>query len=44
MSSKLLQLKKIHIDKNGVDMFTKVLPNEKLEICRVIAGMIKLFT
>ncbi|CAL1380338.1 unnamed protein product [Linum trigynum] len=37
----LLQLKKIHTDKNGSDMCTKTLPREKFEFCRSAAGMAK---
>ena len=44
LSSRLIELRKIHTDDNDADMFTKVLPKEKLEICRAIAGMTKLST
>ena len=36
---KRFQLKKIHIDKNAVDMMTKVIPKQKLEFCFKIVGM-----
>ena len=39
LNDKLLELDKVHTDDNGSDMFTKVLPREKLEACRMIAGM-----
>ena len=39
LNSKLLELEKIHTDDNSSDMLTKSLPREKLETCRVIAGM-----
>ena len=39
VSSKLLQLEKIHTDHNGADMMTKVLPKEKLQVCNEVAGM-----
>jgi hypothetical protein len=39
MSSKLLQLEKIHTDLNGADMMMKVLPKEKLQVCSEVAGM-----
>ncbi len=40
LSSKLLELEKIHTDDNGSDMLTKSLPREKLEVCRLISGMV----
>lgn len=40
LDSKLLQLEKIHTDLNGSDMMTKILPKEKHETCRSIAGMV----
>ena len=39
VSSKLLQLEKIHTDHNGAGMMTKVLPKEKLQVCNEVAGM-----
>ena len=39
VSSKLLKLEKIHTDKNGSDMMTKILPSEKLLVCCKAAGM-----
>lgn len=39
LNSKLLELEKIHTDDNGSDMLTKSLPREKLEACRLVAGM-----
>jgi ATP-binding cassette subfamily B (MDR/TAP) protein 1 len=39
VSSKLVQLEKIHTDKNGSDMMTKILPKEKLLVCCKAAGM-----
>jgi len=39
VSSKLLQLEKIHTGHNGADMMTKVLPKEKLQVCNEVAGM-----
>jgi hypothetical protein len=38
VSSKLLQLEKIHTDQNGADMMTKVLPKEKLQVCKEVVG------
>ena len=34
-----MRLKKIYIEKNPADMITKVVPREKLELCRELAGM-----
>jgi hypothetical protein len=39
VSFKLVQLEKIHTDKNGSDMMTKILPQEKLLVCCKAAGM-----
>lgn len=39
LNNELLELEKIHTDDNGSDMLTKGLPREKLEVCRLIAGM-----
>lgn len=42
LSSKQMQLEKIHTDDNGADMLTKVVTREKLEVCRQMAGMIEM--
>ena len=34
-----MKLKKIHTNKNGADMLTKVVPGSKLEFCSKLAGM-----
>ncbi len=34
-----MQLEKVDTDDNGADMFTKVLPQLKLQECKKIAGM-----
>ena len=39
LSSKLLELEKIHTDKNAADMMTKVVSREKLELCAGAAGI-----
>ena len=39
LEDKLFEIEKIHTDNNGSDMFTKVLPREKLDVYRKIAGM-----
>ena len=39
LNDNLFELEKIHTDHNGSDMLTKTLPREKLEVCRLIAGM-----
>lgn len=39
LNSKLLQLEKISTEDNGADMLTKVLPKEKIDVCRRIAGI-----
>ncbi|KAK9715175.1 hypothetical protein RND81_06G147800 [Saponaria officinalis] len=39
LDSNLLQIEKIHNDDNGLDMMTKTLPMEKLDVCRRKAGM-----
>ena len=39
VSSKLLQLEKIHTNQNSLYMMTKVLPKEKLQVCNEVAGM-----
>ena len=39
LNDKLLELEKIHTDHNGLDMLTKALTREKLEICRSVVGM-----
>lgn len=35
----VIQIEKIHTDKNPADMMTKVVPREKLELCKQGAGM-----
>lgn len=40
VASKEVELVKVHTDDNGADMMTKSLPRGKLEVCRVIAGMV----
>lgn len=42
LNSMLLELEKIHRNDNGVDMLTKSLPREKLELCSMIAGIAKI--
>lgn len=42
LSSKQMQLEKVHTDDNGADMLTKVVTREKLEVCRQMAGMIEM--
>lgn len=42
LSSKQMQLEKVHTDDNGADMLTKVVTREKLEVCRQLAGMIEM--
>ena len=39
MDEKLVELEKIHIDDNGLDMLTKVLLRNKFEFCRSVAGL-----
>ena len=39
LDSKLLELEKIHTDKNAADMMTKVVPREKLELCANTVGI-----
>uniref|UniRef100_A0A2N9EW40 Integrase catalytic domain-containing protein n=1 Tax=Fagus sylvatica TaxID=28930 RepID=A0A2N9EW40_FAGSY len=39
VDQQLMQLRKIHTDKNPADMLTKVVPKEKLELCAGSAGM-----
>jgi hypothetical protein len=34
-----MKLKKIHTDKNPSDMLTKIVPKDKLELCRLLVGM-----
>ena len=34
-----LQLEKIHTDENPADMFTKILPKTKQELCRRLVGL-----
>lgn len=35
----MLKLKKIHTNKNGADMLTKVVPGNKLDVCSKLVGM-----
>ena len=39
MEKQEMRLKKIHTDRNPADIMTKVVPREKLELCRELAGM-----
>ncbi|CAH9088439.1 unnamed protein product [Cuscuta epithymum] len=39
IEEKLMKLKKVHTNKNGADMLTKVVPGSKLDICGKLAGM-----
>ena len=39
MDEKLVELEKIHTDDNGSNMLTKVLPRNKFEFCRSVAGL-----
>jgi hypothetical protein len=39
LSSKQLQLEKVHTDDNGADMLNKVVTRAKLDVCRRLAGM-----
>ena len=39
MEQQLLQLVKIHTNRNAADMLMKVVTREKLELCKDIAGM-----
>jgi hypothetical protein len=39
LSSKQLQLEKVHTDGNGADMLIKVVTKAKLDVCRRLAGM-----
>ena len=39
IEKRLMQLRKIHTEKNPVDMLTKVVTNEKLDLCAKITGM-----
>jgi len=41
MEEKLLQVEKVHIDQNGSDMLTKVVPKSKLLACRLKAGLME---
>ncbi|KAL6323281.1 hypothetical protein AAG906_029288 [Vitis piasezkii] len=40
----LFCLEKIHIDENGLDMMTKPIPIEKLQLCRKQAGLVESLT
>ena len=44
LDAKLLALEKVHIDDNGADMMTEVLPREKFEVCCEIAGLASIST
>ena len=39
VDQQLMQLRKIHINKNPADMLTKVVSKEKLVLCAGLAGM-----
>ncbi|RDY00874.1 hypothetical protein CR513_15890, partial [Mucuna pruriens] len=39
LDAKLLELAKVHIANNGVDMMTKIVPRGKFEACCEIAGL-----
>ena len=39
VEKRLMQLRKIHTEKNSADMLTKVVTKEKLELCARIVGM-----
>jgi hypothetical protein len=41
LDEKLLHIEKIHTDDNGLDMMTKTLPMQKLEIYRRKAGLVE---
>jgi transposase InsO family protein len=41
LDEKLIHIEKIHTDDNGSDMMTKSLPMQKLEICRIAAGLVE---
>jgi hypothetical protein len=41
LDEKLIHIEKIHTDDNGSDMMTKSLPMQKLEICRITAGLVE---
>jgi hypothetical protein len=41
LDEKLIHIEKIHTDDNGLDMMTKSLPMQKLEICRIAAGLVE---
>ena len=44
LNDNLFELEKIHIDHNDLDMLTKSLLREKLEVCCSIVGMVNLST
>ncbi|XP_056697666.1 uncharacterized protein [Spinacia oleracea] len=39
IEEKRMKLKKIHTDKNGADVLTKIVPGSKVELCSKLAGM-----
>lgn len=39
LESKLLHVEKIHTNNNRADMMTKVLPKDKLEVCKEVVGL-----
>ena len=39
IEDRIMKLKKVHTDKNGADMLTKMFPGSKLEVCCKLAGM-----
>ena len=41
LDEKLLQIEKIHTDDNGSDMMTKLLPIQKLEICKIAIELVE---
>jgi hypothetical protein len=41
LDEKLLQIEKIHIEDNGLDMMIKLLPMQKLEICIIVVGLVE---
>jgi hypothetical protein len=41
LDEKLLQIEKIHTDDNSSDMMTKTLHMQKLEICKIVAGLVE---
>ena len=39
IEEKMMKLKKVHTNKNGADMLTKVVPASKLDVCSKLVGM-----